>query len=363
MDTINQTPFMVMSFPAQKPNGEEFLTTIVKGTFKFSADGGIELSEDQEDVRMADEYFTEPNVSSLRQASDLLPFKPTTDIHIIGAAYSKGEVPVESWDASVSVDGDVLTELTFTGKREWRSFSDRQWVLSDISKTNIVALKYEHSSGGQWQRHDEEGGLIDSDVSHFNPLGTGLVDIKELDPSLPIAAPQILKKGESIPELGQYIEPAGLSPIPGSWKQRLQYAGTYDEEWESNKWPLSPDDFDWHFYQSAHPDLICEEYLQGGETITLKGLTAAGELSLKVPDYLIAAKFFNDQGHRFGAVANLDTVEIELNKNIITLVWRMTLERETRDLVRAEVLSIEDQVAYLQQVQRHYEKGGEGGEC
>ena len=358
MEELNRTPYEVLTFPFLKPSGEEFFVAVVKGTFNLANDGTLTLSDEQDEIRMSDQYYGEPNESALQYAADYIPYKPSTDILITGKARSKNNEPLESWKASVLLNGQELSSITLTGPREWRS-QDGIWFLSDISKTNVVPLDYSLASGGHWERRDEHEEIIESNVSELNPLGRGLVDLKQIDRNIPIPAAQILDKEGLMPKLGTYEPPAGLSPIPGSWKARLQYAGTYDQEWEERKWPLSPDDFDWRFFQVAHPSLITQEYLEGQETLTLKGLTAQGEFSFQIPDCLVAGKFYNSAGHRFGAVGNLDTVEVDLDRSKVSVTWRMTLERNPEDLTKAEIISVEEKTKFFSEVEQHYQGGTE----
>jgi hypothetical protein len=57
---------------------------------------------------------------------------------------------------------------------------------------------------------------------------------------------------------------------------RQQYAGTYDEAWKQHRHPQLPKDFDYRFYQTAHPKLIYPGHLRGDEMVQIVNMTPGG---------------------------------------------------------------------------------------
>ena len=64
----NRTPFVASLLPAMDPDGGEGVVLIVKGTFSLKGGEQVAIGEKQVPLWMADEYYAEPDKSSLGQA-------------------------------------------------------------------------------------------------------------------------------------------------------------------------------------------------------------------------------------------------------------------------------------------------------
>ena len=173
------------------------------------------------------------------------------------------------------------------------------------------------ASGGTWE-DSEEGGH-----SGYNPVGRGACNVKELDKGKPIPAPQLLAVGQEVPSIGDFVDPVGFAPLAPSWSQRIYFAGTYDDEWVENKHPLPPDDFNYAFYNAAHPDLIYDGFFGGSEEVKLTGFSHEGEIKFSLPETQLVTRIVNLKGHSVDSIANLDTLEIDVEEMIAHLVWRV----------------------------------------
>ena len=87
MDVNNNTPFKFIALPNYDKEGCEVFTNIVKGTFLFSKNQSLKIADEQVPITMADEYWGEPGVTPVKYESDLAPFKPATDLILIGFAH------------------------------------------------------------------------------------------------------------------------------------------------------------------------------------------------------------------------------------------------------------------------------------
>jgi hypothetical protein len=89
MQIANQTPFKAMAVPGYDKECREIVTVVVKGTFRLAGGRRVEVAEPEEqaDIVMADEYHGEPGASPVKCESDLAPFKPATDLILVGFAY------------------------------------------------------------------------------------------------------------------------------------------------------------------------------------------------------------------------------------------------------------------------------------
>src|SRR5262249_40052224 len=151
--------------------------------------------------------------------------------------------------------------LRVTGPRAWvRKGGD--WQLEDPEPVAEVPLRYEHAFGGIWKSNWGE-----EHIFHENPVGTGFIEGDVPGDVDRWPAPQIESPDDPVGELGKRYKPEGLGPIARSWQPRLGRAGMFDAEWQRTRWPELPLDFEFSFYNAAHPDLICSVFLRGDEEV------------------------------------------------------------------------------------------------
>ena len=342
MEIFNATPLKVMPFYSLDSDRSTHFTLVLRGTFKIIPDqtlklldGNDEGMEDEathRDIIVADIYYDDPTSSSLHWPNDLAPFKPNTDIHLIGNARSEDKKLLPHWLAKINI-GEHQAAIEIHGAREWLPDDNEKWRLSDSIPCNELALRYEFASGGTWG-DTEEGGF-----SEFNPIGRGCYDPQTPDKDKSFPAPQILAVGQSIPLLGETVLPKGVGPLPPAWKQRLQHAGTYDEDWEEHQHPLPPHDFKYDFYNSANPDLVYPGYLQGGENVILEGFFHEGRVSFDLPLLEIIINLKNINGENIQTPALIDTLQIDLEKKLVYIVWRAFVKgEETYTNVSIEII-------------------------
>ena len=344
MDFINQTPFQPLPFESIDLEGEPFFTIAVRGTFKIVNGEALRPLPEQEEVIYADTYYGDTSKSSLHWPNDLAPFKPNADIHVIGTARAAKQEPATSWKVKVNV-GKLSSAIEVHGPRKWFYDNAGGWMLTEPLPCTEVDLRYELASGGTW------GDAEEGDFSETNPLGRGCCNLKKLDKADTFLAPQILAVGQSIPPLGDTYPAAGFAPLPPSWIQRRQHAGTYDQEWEDNRHPLSPEDFKFDFYNAAHPDLIYPGYLKGDEKVELEGLLASGTLSFSLPDYDLGAVLTDKGDYSFGGIGELDTLQIDVEGMKVYLVWRVTVPL-LGDPIEKVVLKMRENAKLRTQIQK-----------
>lgn len=335
-------------------------------------------------LSFTDAYHGEMNRSSVKWESDLAPMKPRCDVVVIGAAHSPTGEPARRVDvtlrierlreipAPVSAEPGVLLEhrLAVHGAR---SFERRGggWALTEPEPFTELPLRYEHAFGGELKVHDgEEAAKRLADAHRLpeevrrghpdgeaapaahttcaqNPVGTGFLEkwyaeAAEVErwPAPRIEAPGAgidaavfarmvdgeVRSGE-VPELS----PRGVGVIAKPWEPRLALAGTLDERWLAERWPLMPDDFDMAYWNGAHPDMQCA-HSYGGEQVELWNVLprgAPGALSepsgtacrFELPDAGVMAHLTGKGPGAIGLVA-IDTMIIDLEQMTVALVWR-----------------------------------------
>ncbi|WP_319518211.1 DUF2169 domain-containing protein [uncultured Martelella sp.] len=120
-------------------------------------------------------------------------------------------------------------------------------------------------------------------------------------------------------------QPQGFAPVTPVWRFRQQYAGTYDESWLETRHPFLPFDFDYRFYNCAHPDMIFSPFLKGGERVELVNLHPEQKrIVLKLPTLSPTAIATRENGTETHAGLNLDGVHFNLvaKPPTLRLTWR-----------------------------------------
>ncbi|QBF32700.1 DUF2169 domain-containing protein [Thalassococcus sp. S3] len=283
IELINRTPFANLRFSNLDATGQEFGVVMVKLAFDIPQEGGpCPLSSEQEPFVLTDEYHGELNFSSLRYASDFVPYKPATDVALDAIAYAPlGRAARWKVGARVADSAGLHVEswLEVCGPRQWepriapRSRSVLGWEMTDPAETDAVELRYEQAFGGAEIRRDEAGELAE-DYDERNPIGCGRVPRAwaEEDEISPVPAPQVLAAGEVYDSIGNTPAPAGFGPIPPAWLPRRPLGGTYDQNWLDNIWPAWAPDYDFAYHNSAHPKLQAEGFLKAPLQVELTGL-------------------------------------------------------------------------------------------
>lgn len=119
MDFENFTPFPSLCFDFIGPSGAEYHVTVTRATFKIAHLKPLVLSDTQLVIAMLDSYHGTPGASSLQFPSDLVPFKPRSDIILNATAFAPGGKSSMGWPVSVKV-GDHYKSLCITGPRYWK---------------------------------------------------------------------------------------------------------------------------------------------------------------------------------------------------------------------------------------------------
>lgn len=279
MSVDNRTPFPALAFRQFTLDGDLAGIVVARGTFKLADGGPLQIAEDQYPLVMSDTYEGDPHLTPQLACTDLAPFKPGTDVTFQGATFPPDGKPAHSWTCGLKV-GPVSKRLRVHGPRVWRAHTHKTW-RGLIDRTKEDALDHWELTEGEpieylpldWRSAlgGEDNGETDPALLQ-NPLGRGLVDPQSYLDQREWAAPQIEDEAYPIRQIGDRPAPASLGPLSPFWKDRAGRAGTYDEDWIKNRHPLLPQDFDYRFWQAAHPDLVAEPWLQGDEDFELDGL-------------------------------------------------------------------------------------------
>jgi hypothetical protein len=304
----NNTPFSAAFALFPNEQGVDTLYTMVKATFQIGPQWT--LAKAQLKPQQGDEYWGEPETSSLRAASDYHIGKASTDILMSGYAVAPHEQPVRQLDVKLSVGAISKTA---------RVFGDRIWDRGFISPPQVftrMPLVYERAFGGKdlWDKQ------VRSSEAR-NPVGCGYAGKKSAEDMQGMSLPNIECPHELINHYNDCPVPTGFGPLAPGWSSRAQYAGTYDDRWKEERAPYLPDDFNLRFLNTAAPDLIYPGFLQGGETVSISGMHPNGDLEFNLPYVKLRNKItLADTEKSFDFV--LETLSLDPNQLQLSMSWR-----------------------------------------
>jgi hypothetical protein len=203
MEFRNLTPFPAMAFDALDQHDQRFHVVVMRLTFELQHDGALLLAPVQTPLVTTDEYYGETNRSSVRQESDLAPYKPHTDVIAIADAHAPHGRATTEFAVGLKINGAptepdlppqphglnpsfhaspermvewrqecarltaqakqgpvILSKiLTITGAREWRKrhllmralslFTLPKWTLTTPQPITTLPLRYEYAYGGE----------------------------------------------------------------------------------------------------------------------------------------------------------------------------------------------------------------------
>jgi hypothetical protein len=301
----SRIPWPGRVFCTLSPHGLATITCVVRATYTFSG-RRLTPSRAPTPIRFADEYFGDPSKASLRAPSDMVPFKPRGDIILVDPiARSPGAAPRRSWDFRIavgqhSVDG-VVAPPALRGSR----IAPTPHRRIDPIAVRRLALIYEN---------------LPFDAAE-NPVGTrerGRHATAWAVPGIPLHAM----------ERRPAHRPVGLAPIHPAWEQRRRLAGTYDEDWRRDQWPLLPRDFDYEFFNAAPPALRSATHFRGDEPVTIVGFRSEGPCHFSLPSERgIELRFVGRRpDDRLLAKLHLDTIELDMNTMTVGLIWRAAVD-------------------------------------
>jgi len=331
-----------MAYQKMGPRRRFFDVIVAKAAFHLKPGKMTPLSV-MPGLTMADQYADPTaDVLHLLKAGDLVLSKPGTDVIVTGNAQRRSRQI--TWHAALQFyakNDDTLLlkhELKLFGARQWYwDPQSEKWLLTEPETTDSVPLLHEYAFGGGFV--DEQGGARLAP----NPAGRGVA--VNMQPNVDLTAHQIERADWPITEL----LPAtpildyplcSMTPVSRTWPARLQFAGTYDEQWLSENTHAAimdlPSDFNERFYQCANPSLITPTWLQGDERVTLTGLLRDfPDLSTALPNVHIDATITQGAlANRLGMV--LDTILIDLDSRVVNLTWRARVA-SNGDAVRVDI--------------------------
>ncbi len=315
MKIDNPTPFDVIMLPMMGPGNTTALTVIAKATYGFSP-GATELAANQIPISFADQFYDEEEGGGIRYESDMVPYKPNTDVVLSCSAHAPEGAPIPELEVALKV-GSIEKRLKVFGKRLWnfKGVLSKRYVSTDAKPFKTCPIRYSHAFGGMDQGTGE--------YCDQNLIGKGYYSrkIKQKLNGRPL--PRIEDPARLIESPLDHPTPVGFGFYHRAWQPRAAYAGTFDDAWRVERSPMLPENFDFRYYNGAHPDLQAKGYLRGDEPVELSHLTPEGLLQFDLPGVVPTCSLQRKGEEETETVTlNLDTVFIEPDERTFCLVWR-----------------------------------------
>lgn len=310
----NFTPFSPLHFESRDEKQNDFGVVVLRGTFHLESGRRLRMVQQQEPILFKDQYYGDPQTSSLQFESCMPPFKPNTDVLVNANAYSPSGFPEPYWDVSLKF-GPLQKCLTVTGPRTWQR-QQGGFLLSAISPVDSVAVCYENAFGGCYT---DEGGKRHAWPE--NPVGKGFVDRRNREP---VPAPQVFADRAAAGSLayGRSCQTAGLGAVAPHWAPRNKHVGTYNEMWKRTRFPDLPADFDFRFYNSGSTGMTLDGFANGDEQVELVNLTPERTTTFQLPNIQLGCLMRFESGEILPGPVLLDTVHIDTFSQRVFLTWR-----------------------------------------
>lgn len=307
LELVNKTPFTSQLLPLTAENGAAILRVVLKGGFDIDSNGTVQPSPVQPEIVMEDKYWGEPGASAIRYESEVILGKPRTDLVINGQAHAPNGRPVSRMEVAASYQGRIIKRLNVTGDRQWRR-GILGWQLTEPEPFVSLPITYDRAYGGSDAKGSEPRnrsgrGYRSSHGNDFNGCPAPNVEFPD----------QLVRSPSDKPA------PAGFGVIGKHWMPRLGYAGTYDDAWLAETFPLLPHDFDRRFFQSVTEDQWIARP-SGGEEVAVAGMTSDGPLRFRLPECRVHLGLrYRDTFE--SRTMDVETVLVEPDARRLTIVW------------------------------------------
>ncbi|WP_367395412.1 DUF2169 domain-containing protein [Pantoea sp. Ep11b] len=323
----NLTAFPALLFDSLDQHDHGFSTVVARLSYDLDIKSGeLVFCEDQGELVEQDSYFVEQGRSSVRFESDLAPYKPRMDVVINATAWAPEDKPVKSFTAGVQL-GDFTRLIKINGPREWRKMI-ATWQLSESQPITSLDLRYEYALGGLYSLEGEK--IIASPV---NSVGMGWYPpevLKNLKAQR-LTAPQIEWPTQPVQKIDQQSSPAGFGFFGRGWQGRIELAGRYDEKWRKDRHPLLPQDFNFAYWNGAHPlmQFPLPEPLKS-VPVTLRYFISSREIEnqqiyLQVPVESLFVFITTEKGAGVAKDMVLDTLVIDLDERKVHCSYRTVI--------------------------------------
>lgn len=333
-DFVNLTPFAAGHFLLLDAQGTEMLTLAVKASFLLTPQTRLTPLEPQLPIHLEPVFHGEAGASSLKHESDAVLPKSTTDVVLLGHAHAPAPRTTQV-EVSLRV-GALSKQVLVIGDRVWDAFLGTASISPPLPFERMP-LTYERAYGG-WDRSDPKHPVAEM----RNPVGMGFIAHPARTRCGGLRLPNLEDPRNRIRQPKDRPVPAGLGFIAPHWQPRLQFAGTYDEAWQQQRFPLAPRDFNPRYHNAAPPELQAPAFLVGGEPVEVLHASERGPLRFLLPTYRFEGVVML-RSQRQAFLLNLDTVLIDTDAHHLVMTWRgaLPIHRRIHELAWAKVQAVD----------------------
>jgi hypothetical protein len=322
-----------------------FFSLLLKRTYEIKGSGNLVRSEFTTPLRKIDEYYEggDPDWATVKYEAELVPYKPCSELILIGKAYAPTGRTVESMEVSLSV-GSMTKTIYVLGERECRHIPGRPPAFTEPRPFREMEIRYERAFGGKDEISDPQIPLS----YPRNDMGCGFVlkNIREKVEGLSL--PNLEDPNDLITPERIILEdpyrwnslplPQGFGWMHRSWYPRSSLIGSLppfvdpDEVMREEALGLVPRrqvalarQFklpSLHpFFQNGASIGLAFSSFSGTEPIRLSGLTPCGTLAFELPGD--KPKLMLDIGlGEHGLEPFLHTVCVRSDDMQVDLIWR-----------------------------------------
>ena len=236
--------------------------------------GSVTPSDQQIPVTFGDELPDAEKSLAPRWESDVVPFKPMTDVILVGKAHAPSGLPAPWVDATLRV-GPVVKSLRVFGERKWVC-NGKQAYRDDDAPAAVRVDGYRPGKGVRRDRADRRDVRGEPRGARILRPGKRRRARKDVPPER--GGPE----GPTATGKTTRLQRVSESSRRGR-AGRTRHLGTFDERWEKERPPAPPADARPDFHNAAQPDLQVPGFLQGDEEVELVNLTPEGRLRFRLP--------------------------------------------------------------------------------
>jgi hypothetical protein len=303
--------------------GREHLVIVAKATWSIPDPGQRPRPLPPCPLVVTDDYFGDPGESPMRYGADMARFKARCDVIFDACAHSPDGRPVRELQAGFEL-GPLRKLLRVQGPRQWQS-ADRGKTFSLGPSGEFRSAPLHHGLAFGGTRWYQQGQQRLCETHEHNPSGLGFAGPQTKDQMHQQLAHQLEHPQQPVQQPGDAIAPVALSAIGRNWLPRRSLAGTYDEAWQRDVFPLLPLDFDEQFHQCAPGDQQMP-YPQGGEAVRLINLLPGRpDVRFDLPGFKPRIGVLRSDTSQEAPAAHLDTLFFETEQRRFSAVWRASV--------------------------------------
>ena len=317
--------------PGKDQDGRQILSVIGKRTYSIGQ-GKVTATDQQVPLILTDEYADPSNIlhSEMTAESDLVAFKPSTDVVVTGNACAPDGKHAYVLQCTVAV-GPMRKTINVYGERKLQSRTLGGFRFSDPVPFTEMQLGYSQAFGGYCR---DKHGIVH--VYPPNPIGTGFT-IKNgaFDPEQ-VKVPRIEDPLSPVTPDNIFVSKPWRwdctpNPVSFGWTRRdfyprYKYAGIMVQKRSGSQCePGEISGLDCRFFQGAS-DGLWGKVLEGKESVMLENLDSKYSVfKFELPGEIPHISIDIGKGPK-ELQPVLQTVIIDMKRKLLSMVWRGALE-------------------------------------